>query len=980
MLKTKRHRLKQAANSKKKKKVGRFYKWSFLISLISFITLFYFLVLVSIAPKSFPYVTQKIQTYLKENVDQDASIKESYLSFTRYGTFKIAVDDLKFFYKSSGEEEKQELIIPKFEAEISLLNLLRFRMTPSKIKIVDPEIIINNTENKNSVAGEDLAASVEKSKTNFISTIITAIKSKSVPIRNFEIENAKLLVKGKVIDTEILIKKSKIKSRFRKGILTIYSVNNVSFDKNKPDVKFNSNCQLQDDDSLKCGLSLMNFETQSIVNLHPKLKILEQVNSSFNVTASLTINEDGLSSFVFKTSSAKGSFDSVDFFTQKMNFSNLSVAGEYHKDLGVFTLSEINADLPNPQILSHLQMSAAISNLNDPQNIKSDFEIKLQNVPNDEMEKFWPKQLHHSGIRDWVIKHVKGGVIKDAYAKFTLQKSDGNEVLENIESKVTFSGLNLSYSESFPQITNIEAIANFSKNDMKIDIVSADVLGSKISDSQVVIPDFHASPPMLRISGKSHGAASDSLKHAHNDKDFAAKVEEYLNGDSQNRFDIRIPLSNKITLEKTYIEVNSAISNLKNDYLEGAIKAVTKKDFASSDFITSVNFIDAKLTHKAFDIEKDLLAEGALDVTISFSEPKKIWFKDINLWKKESAKSGQIISSKISGNVAFNIEKSQISYLKLKNNNFGKNNYSIFYAVDEEKSSKKVVINGKLINLGSLIENKFSSGKSSKEKVLNSDYRISVKKLLLANNKSIRGLNISLDCDNKLCHTGLVDGFYDQKDYISLKIFQKSSDSAEVKGRITNIGYLSEALNISNKVSSGKADIDLINKIIDGNQITEGEINIENGITIFESAEVKRLSTDTLFSTVKDKIFSSEKIIFDSLKIEISLQDQILNIKSLIANNYKIGITAKGKINLAESSYEIKGMIIPGFIINNLFGIGKIPILGMVTGLLTGGEGGGVFGIGYEYIKNKGDKEAQFKTHKVSAFVPTTIRNLFDAI
>jgi hypothetical protein len=68
-------------------------------------------------------------------------------------------------------------------------------------------------------------------------------------------------------------------------------------------------------------------------------------------------------------------------------------------------------------------------------------------------------------------------------------------------------------------------------------------------------------------------------------------------------------------------------------------------------------------------------------------------------------------------------------------------------------------------------------------------------------------------------------------------------------------------------------------------------------------------------------------------------------------------------------------MIVPGFLINNLFGIGNIPIL---RNILTGGEGGGLFGIRYTYVKNQGDKEGTFDTNAVSSFVPSTIQNLFD--
>ena len=72
-------------------------------------------------------------------------------------------------------------------------------------------------------------------------------------------------------------------------------------------------------------------------------------------------------------------------------------------------------------------------------------------------------------------------------------------------------------------------------------------------------------------------------------------------------------------------------------------------------------------------------------------------------------------------------------------------------------------------------------------------------------------------------------------------------------------------------------------------------------------------------------------------------------------------------------------MIIPGFVVNSLFGIGKIPLIGgVISGILTGGEGGGVFGLKYSYVKKKGQADGVFETNKVAAFVPATIQNLFD--
>ena len=55
---------------------------------------------------------------------------------------------------------------------------------------------------------------------------------------------------------------------------------------------------------------------------------------------------------------------------------------------------------------------------------------------------------------------------------------------------------------------------------------------------------------------------------------------------------------------------------------------------------------------------------------------------------------------------------------------------------------------------------------------------------------------------------------------------------------------------------------------------------------------------------------------------------------------------------MAKQSYNLSGMIIPGYIVNSLFGIGKIPLIGsVISGILTGGQGGGLFGLRYEYVK-----------------------------
>lgn len=985
-VKTKTRVKPRAKKSDPKKELGLFYKIGLFFILLASIAIFYFVIIVSTSPKSFPYVTQKIQAYLEENIGKDASIKASQINFTRFGTLRVGVDELKLSYKSANQE-KQEFHIPRLEGEISLFNLLTFDLMPTKVRIINPKIVIDNK-------GQDLEEQQEqenvitKSDQNSIfSSIIKAISDDYSGIENFEILNAELHLKGKKFDNKILVKESRVRITEENSKTNIHFVNRMNFGQNNKDVSFNANCKLDKIATIKCGVFLGKFNATSFSHLHPTLAHLDDINSAFDIIGSFSINHHGLDDVFFDIKSKKGSFEVANFFSRRMNYTNFAMKGEYHKDMGIFSITDLRADFPNYKTKdnknsAHLKMSVTFSNLQNEQEKQSDFDIKLKNVLNDDLDKFWPVTLKINGVRQWVINHLGGGIIQDANANFTLETKDKLTYLRDIKSQFVFSGLGLKYSKQFPKISNIKAIANFTKNDLKVNVLDGRVLGSRISDTKVVINDFHDPKLMLKIHGKSKGQAGDSLKHANNNsQDFSSTVEKYLNGDSDNNFDIKVPLAKKMKFKDVYIAFNSKITNLQNDYVSGDIDISTKKDIGSNDFVTEFDFTKAKLDYDQLDIHKEKSDESGMDMKISMAKPGKIWFKDVLLWKRHLEEKNNY-SAQMNAEFIIDNKHNNLSYLKIKNKNFGDNDYDLTYKKDNLEQSREIIIKGKSINVGPLIDHKFSftGQKARKDKVLHSNYKISVKKLGLANNKHIDGFSLALHCDNSFCHRGFVIGNFDKDDYVSIKANKDKNNVVKVDGRLTNVGYLSDAFNISDLISSAKVDIKLTNKLESGSQVLSGDIIIDDEITVYETPTVKKLEKDNLFYSVKDKIFSSNKVVFDSMKINLALQDNILTINSLIANNYKIGITAKGKVNIGENSYNIKGMIIPGYTINNLFGIGKIPVIGnVVTGIMTGGqENGGIFGIRYEYSKNKAEKEPKFKTNKVSAFVPTTLRNLFD--
>ena len=978
------------ASHHKKKKISFFYKINFFIALFISLILLYFIILVSAEPKSFPYITKKIENYLQANFGQDITMERSYISFTTYGSFKISVNNLRI-NKSNNSDKNSEFEIPIIEGEFPLYNVFLLRFTPSKVKIINPTIIFHPTADS-SESQDSLQNPLIYSAP--IISFLLAIKNDKLNIKTFEMQNAQFLIRRENrADTEILLKKSSVtiesKNRNSDEALQISLVNILNFNKSG-DINLNANCKFNPENTTLCNLALSNLATSSIADLSPALDILNQISTTVNAAAILTIKDQQIRNLTFKAQAKNGYFDLPKFFSKKINFANLTLKGDYNNEIDALNLSAIEANLePNPNTTvndKHLSMSLFVTNLQNIQNKKSNFSIKLANVPTPEIEGFWPISIPGQDIRKWVVEHIDGGKIENAFAKFSLSTVNGITGLEHIDSQLTFTDLNLNYDEYFPKITTLKGVAGFTKDKMNIAISSANVLNSKISDAHVTIDDFNAPITILNIAGSLNGNAADGLKHADYKSTFAQEIEKYLNGNSTGNFNIKVPLQETIDLKDLYIMAYQKVENLSNDYVKGDVILSATKNFNSNNFVSSIDLTTAAVSSKVFDVEKKLAVAGGLDFSLIVADDNNIQLKNINLWKKETVienKKSSTLAAKISGNIAIATAQPALLSLNLKNQNFGNNDYSFSYQNDAKQKSQIISINGRTLNLVSFLQNKLPFSTDSSDSAGKISLKANLGKVLLVNKKSLNKLSLSLNSVDGVLYNTVAKASYNKQQSIDLTtaLRKPKENFSTIVGSISDIGYLAEGLNISDTIAGGNAKIKITNQLTDNVPVFIGEVKIDNDITFYESNTTKRLAKDTLFSTVKDTIFSNNKTIFDSVKINFTLSKKNLQIDSFIANNYKIGITAKGFVNLADNTYNIKGMIIPGFIINNLFGIGKIPLIGgVISGLFTGGEGGGLFGIKYEYKKLANQKEATFETNKVSAFVPVSIRNLFDAI
>lgn len=111
---------------------------------------------------------------------------------------------------------------------------------------------------------------------------------------------------------------------------------------------------------------------------------------------------------------------------------------------------------------------------------------------------------------------------------------------------------------------------------------------------------------------------------------------------------------------------------------------------------------------------------------------------------------------------------------------------------------------------------------------------------------------------------------------------------------------------------------------------------------------------------------------FDKLEAPFVKEYGIIKVESAAANGISLGLTASGDLDTQTKLVDIKGTVVPAYILNTA--LTRIPLIGSI---FSGGEkGGGVFAARYSMT---GDvQNPDISTNPLSTLTPGFLRNLFD--
>jgi hypothetical protein len=593
--------------------------------------------------------------------------------------------------------------------------------------------------------------------------------------------------------------------------------------------------------------------------------------------------------------------------------------------------------------------------------IKMNFDIN--NASFEKLNVMWPVFLNQLDIRDWVIEHFKSGDITNAFAHMNFNYLNGKFKLEKIDAEVKFTNTNVDYSDLFPKLSNVDAKAIFTIDDMNIYINSANIEKTKLTNGKIYT-NFDDKRPSLDIYTKSNGKVYEMFYFINNNQKEQIKsiVENYMNGQASSDIRVNIPLINDLSFNDCMIKINSNVKNndtflLSNNSL---VKLNVIKNLNSTIFKVNIDLKESLLDFRVIDFIKKKNENLSLELSINVLD-------DEILLSNIIPKNSNMIS--FEGNGIINdgvLKKLHIDNIRYKNNSF-----DFEYSNDEEIS---VSVFGEQLNLN--IDEKTTVNKENeiKDKI---NFKISLNNLIFNQKYNFEITEVSGSYDGYLDNTNITIG---EKKNIIINILKSKDRDGKyiINAQSNNFGEIINKLSISDKIVGGEA---YFNGIIKKNNDFGGTIKLKNNFSII-TGEFKNknffkyiIDNELLNKSLRKDLQKYDTISFKRAGAEIYFSKNILTVKNLAFESNKIlgiGISGKGEYYLNKDRLEFNGLITPLDKINTLFGANKIPLINKI---FFDNKNSGLFTVAYTVNKNNG--EYSYKIIPTSVINANSVKNFF---
>ncbi|MDR2760636.1 MAG: hypothetical protein LBB09_02200, partial [Rickettsiales bacterium] len=874
-----------------------------------------FLLFISVEPREIGIINDYAHKIVKNKIGEDAEgIKAGKISFD--GSFSIA-----YAVKNISLGNKH------YQADIGsatfYINPFVFLSGRIKIKRID----FLETQLTLRIANAENLAGIKIDKTFLLGRIIDALSSENIFLvkkiymtnGNFTLTDAdgnaydKFFIAGGVFTARSSGNRTKLN----------FTVNTRINEKSI--IKSSNSCVIQRKNGVAdCNFVFNNLFAGDILLLakNQNRRISEyskNIEGKYNVKIYAKISkEKGMEASNFVISSERGSLRLGDIFGDDVRYQNLIIEGGATDGGDSVDLSRISVAVATKKD-SKYSLAEGNMSLRKGKSIGATIKLQENNVKN--LDALWPVFLDQLDIREWVIEHVKSGGVGALSVFLDFNFAEDGWDLKNVEASFNFDNVLLNYSEDFPPISGMKGTAYFHRNDMKIQIKSAESDGSKISNGEIYINYGSSDTVYIDISAKLVGnpyylgyyidyKSRDRIKNI---------IQKYFNGTAKSDIRVMVPISDLDgfeILKLSSIDVRSDLTE-NNTFILGNGTLNVKKPLGSNVFDVKIDLTDSAAGVDFLSLKKARGKVGGVAASaevnsdnVLIKNVRPLGDGDISFLGNGLAQGGELKELNIEGikygdflynlgissgedgkiNISMNAERFRVNIPK--NNYVAVNYYEMFRGVFDDD----VNFSGRIKNLD-----------AGKYKFSNVDF--------------------AADCvDGDINH--ITARSSDENFAVDVELTnKKAKEILDLTVKIKNFGYFLNNMNITPSVVGGnfysQATANKNNEIkIRAKILDDFDIMIKN----MKQAKFYRslLDSEEVSKKFRKDLIENNFLPFSKMEANAELKDGELKIERFLFHSSRgggMGFSGFGGYNLATGNIEVDGLIIPISGLNTLFGM-----------------------------------------------------------
>lgn len=208
------------------------------------------------------------------------------------------------------------------------------------------------------------------------------------------------------------------------------------------------------------------------------------------------------------------------------------------------------------------------------------------------------------------------------------------------------------------------------------------------------------------------------------------------------------------------------------------------------------------------------------------------------------------------------------------------------------------------------------------------------------------------------------------RDPISVEIAPGGPQRRTLRIRAEDAGEALRALGIFPDINGGRLTVNgAFDDRPEARGALEGTLKIR-GFRLIRAPIIAQILNVMALTGILD-VLRGGGISFTALDAPFALRDDVLHLNQARMHGNAIGLTAEGTYRLERDLLDVRGTLVPFYVVNSL--LGNLPLVGS---LFTGGErGGGLFAASYAVTGPMSDPN--ISVNPISVLAPGVLRNLF---